>query len=116
MGVTWDEFLAVLTDEEFQSHLRVLKLSDEAAKSFFKLIDTGHVGEVHISEFIVGLSIFRGREKTQCIDLLTLWFEEKQLMSHLKLFMRKTDQRFRRLHKSVIDTQAVLIAAQDRGT
>jgi len=106
--VSWDCFLGFLEDEEFKQHLHALKLSDDAARSFFRLIDTGHVGEVHISEFIVGLSIFRCRERTKTIDLLTLWFEEKQLMSHLKLFMRHTEQRFNKLQTVVKETQAVL--------
>jgi len=97
-----------LSVEEMEEHLqnpevtqKIKKVGMEIweARGLFQLLDTDYLGRVSIEEFLHGL--IRMKCKDQKVDLPTVMYENKRILTRLLAFMRFSEDHFREIQTAL---------------
>jgi len=97
--VTRETFEAKLGSPEFRAQLKLLDLNIFDAQSVFKLVVDDNGGEVPIEDVVYGLMRLRGSARS--MDMATVLYENKRLLTKLGSFMKVTDENFQGLHTAI---------------
>lgn len=91
--VTGEQVETELRNPVFKKRLKSVGMEVWEARGLFQLLDTDALGQVSIEEFLHG--IVRLKCKDQSIDLTTVMYENKRILTRLLAFMRFAEDHFR---------------------
>lgn len=91
--VSASEFESHLNDNRVKAYFNALELDVTEARGLFRLLDLDESGHVDIDEFVVGCMRLKGQAKS--IDVATLMYENKRMMSKWTSFMCYCDESFK---------------------
>eukprot|EP00415_Alexandrium_ostenfeldii_P002694 UN2694 len=91
--ITSEELEEHLRDADFMRHMRYAGVEVWEARGLFQLLDTDALGQVSIDEFLHGM--LRLKRKDQAVDLGTVMYENKRILTRLLAFMRFSEDHFR---------------------
>lgn len=97
-SITQDEFDARLSDPKCSAQLQLLDLDVWTVRGLFKLLDMDDTG-VQIEELVYAMMRLRGSAKA--VDVATLLYENKRIVSRLQTFMSFTEDCFNELRREV---------------
>merc|ERR550525_446985 len=84
-SLTSDEMRRQLKNKRVRAHLASMGLHLHEAEGLFRLLDVDGNGVVSTEEFIFGCMRLAGNAKS--IDLATLMYENKRMMTRIKTFI-----------------------------
>uniref|UniRef100_A0A7S1MQ97 EF-hand domain-containing protein n=1 Tax=Alexandrium catenella TaxID=2925 RepID=A0A7S1MQ97_ALECA len=73
--------------------MKGIRIEAWEARGLFQLLDTDALGQVSIEDFLHGL--VRLKSKDQGVDLTTVMYENKRILTRLLAFMRFAEDHFR---------------------
>jgi voltage-gated sodium channel len=91
-AMSWEEFRRLIQDKRMQAYFATLEIDVTEARGLFRLLDTDESDTVSYDEFIVGCFRLKGQAKE--LDLATLMYENKKLITILSRFMCFSEQEF----------------------
>lgn len=97
--ISWNQFESHLLKEEVIAYLGFMELEVIEARGLFQLLDVEEVGCVSIDEFVLGMMRLKGTAKG--VDIVTLLYENKRIVTRLKAFMRFVEDNFNQLQESL---------------
>jgi len=101
------DFESALENPETLGLLRRLGIDVSAAQGLFRLLDLDSSGSVSAKEFLVGCMRMRGGARS--VDLATLMYENKRMMSkwnHFFEYVREEFKRSRRFERDLLQSSA----------
>eukprot|EP00746_Dinoflagellata_sp_MGD_P007807 gnl/MRDRNA2_/MRDRNA2_115532_c0_seq1.p1 gnl/MRDRNA2_/MRDRNA2_115532_c0~~gnl/MRDRNA2_/MRDRNA2_115532_c0_seq1.p1 ORF type:complete len:662 (-),score=121.10 gnl/MRDRNA2_/MRDRNA2_115532_c0_seq1:22-2007(-) len=93
--ITWKEFEVHLNDPRVQAYFKTLDIDASEVHGLFKLLDMNEVGEVGTDDFVMGCMRLKGQARS--VDLATLMYENKRIITSLNGFVGMVREGFVRL-------------------
>jgi len=100
-----EEFETKLEDSRFRAQMKLLDLNIFEAQGLFQLLDVEDTNEVEIDNIVYGLMCLKGSAKA--VDMATMIYDNKRLLSKLANFAKLTDSNFQELREAITSSTAV---------
>eukprot|EP00747_Dinoflagellata_sp_TGD_P112159 gnl/TRDRNA2_/TRDRNA2_171393_c0_seq2.p1 gnl/TRDRNA2_/TRDRNA2_171393_c0~~gnl/TRDRNA2_/TRDRNA2_171393_c0_seq2.p1 ORF type:complete len:209 (+),score=36.01 gnl/TRDRNA2_/TRDRNA2_171393_c0_seq2:30-656(+) len=98
--LTWTEFQEKIQSRKVIAYFSTLGIDATQASGLFRLIDLDGSGVVGCEEFVIGCMRLKGGAKT--VDVATLMYQNRQMVSRLMKCFREVDARIGQLEDNVL--------------
>jgi len=86
----------LLKSEEIQAHLQIFEVGASQAKRLFHLLDIHGSGHVEMEDFVI--EIVKLKQSAKGVDIATVRFESRRVLSYLTAFMKYVEDRLENLN------------------
>jgi len=97
--ISGEKLNVLLESEEVQAHLQIFEVGATQAKRLFQLLDMTNSGQVEMDEFVI--EIVKLKQSAKGVDIATVRFESRRVLSYLTAFMKYVEDGFADLHDSI---------------
>jgi voltage-gated sodium channel len=98
--ITLQDLEEHMKDSRVRAYLHHLGLDFTEARGLFQLLDIGDTGRVYAKEFVLGCQQLRGSARN--LDVATLLYQNKRMMSLWSFFMSFVEDQFAELNSRVM--------------